>query len=331
MMMNEYRWVITMEMRHLKTFKVITETGGFTRAAEVLGYAQSSVTAHIKALEAELGTPLFDRIGKRVILTQAGERLLPYANEVLRIYDRIHDLSESNDEPMGHIYIGASESLTTYRLPCIIYDFKRLYPKVKISLKPITTLDVMEALKSGELDVAFVIHNGTEHPEFKVERLTEEKMMIIRPPQSRFPKSAALSTADQIIFTERGSSYRLLYEQYLEQQGVIPESTMEFWSIDAIKQCVMCGLGVSLLPEMAVRHELDHGLLDGEVWDGNQQKMYTSVMYHKDKWMTKALQLLIEIAYKRAEEWCPAQDEACDCHQLQVNLPQAMVSHDKKK
>jgi molybdenum-dependent DNA-binding transcriptional regulator ModE len=95
MMMNEYRWVITMEMRHLKTFKVITETGGFTRAAEVLGYAQSSVTAHIKALEAELGTPLLDRIGKRVILTQAGERLLPYANEVLRIYDRIHDLSES--------------------------------------------------------------------------------------------------------------------------------------------------------------------------------------------------------------------------------------------
>src|SRR5690625_2396626 len=128
-----------MELRHLITLKTIVERGGFKKAAEHLGYAQSSVTTHIQELEAEVGKPLFDRLGRKVILTHYGERLLSYA---IKIIDLHAQALNPDEEPTGDLIIGISESLTIGRIPPILLEYKRSYPKVNLSLKSIENYDV---------------------------------------------------------------------------------------------------------------------------------------------------------------------------------------------
>ncbi|PTX59573.1 regulatory helix-turn-helix LysR family protein [Melghirimyces profundicolus] len=113
-----------MELRHLKTFRTVAKRGGFTRAGEELGYAQSTITSHIHALEEELGSPLFDRLGKRTVLTEAGQRLLPYAEEMDRLSREAAETVVTEETPSGPLRIGAPESLLVYRLPTILYEYR---------------------------------------------------------------------------------------------------------------------------------------------------------------------------------------------------------------
>jgi DNA-binding transcriptional LysR family regulator len=113
------------EFRHLITFKTIVERGGFKKAAEHLGYAQSSITTHIKELEDELKKPLFDRLGKKVVLTHSGQQFLPYATKLIELSFQAKEILNTDDEPAGDLTIGASESLTVCRIPSILLDYKR--------------------------------------------------------------------------------------------------------------------------------------------------------------------------------------------------------------
>ncbi|GAE29926.1 LysR family transcriptional regulator [Halalkalibacter hemicellulosilyticus] len=124
-----------MELRHLITFRTIVDLGGFNKAAQKLGYAQSSITAHIKELETELGYPLFDRLGKKVTLTQTGRRFLPYALDIITLYTKSKEMIKESDEPSGELTIGVSESLMIYWFPIIIMNFMGQYPNVQLTVK----------------------------------------------------------------------------------------------------------------------------------------------------------------------------------------------------
>ncbi|WP_269431679.1 LysR family transcriptional regulator [Bacillus sp. JCM 19034] len=147
-----------MELRHLITFHTIVKMDGFKKAADELGYAQSSITGHIKELEDELGKPLFDRLGRKVTLTQAGKDFLPFAREIIQLYSKSKEVLHSSDAiPSGQLTIGASESIMIYWLPDIIMEFKEKYPKVELILKSIDYDNLSNQLKNGEIDVALLI------------------------------------------------------------------------------------------------------------------------------------------------------------------------------
>ncbi|AUS26657.1 LysR family transcriptional regulator [Paenibacillus polymyxa] len=138
-----------MELRYLITLKTIVETGGFKKATEHLGYAQSSVTTHIKELESEVGKPIFDRLGKKVVLTHHGHQFLPYALKIIELYTQA---LTTNDEPTGNLTLGISESLMICRIPSLLVEYRQMYPKVNLSLKSLDYQDVSHAVQTGEID-----------------------------------------------------------------------------------------------------------------------------------------------------------------------------------
>lgn len=292
-----------MEIRQLITFKSIVDTGGFTKAAEMLGYAQSTITAHIQSLEEELGAPLFDRIGKKVLLTEVGKQFLFIATEMIQLYVKAKDIN-SEDRHIGELRIGAPESLTVYRLPPIIQEYRKKYPKVNITLKSGSCWSLKEELRKGELDIAFFIQSEFKDTELITEKLKDEPLVLILPPQTQsFQKSVhslTLANNENILFTEQGS-YRDYFEAFLRKKGVQTETGMEFWSIEAIKQCVICGLGISLLPLVTVMDEIRTKKLDYIPWDNELGSVATIMSYHKNKWLSSSAKNFIKMVREQAE------------------------------
>lgn len=294
-----------MELRSLKTFTVVVEYGGFTRAGIQLGYTQSTVTSHIQSLEAEVGSPLFDRLGKRVVLTESGQRLLRYAKEILRLSEEAIESSGISDHPSGTIRIGATESLLVYRLPPILYEFKKNYPNVHLVLLPSENHDLHNKLKSGEVDLAVVTDVERIPTDLSVHYLVREQLNIIAPPQHPLLKKTQIEPSDlkgeTLLVTEPGS-YRDLLESRLKEAGV-ESSLIDFWSIEAIKHCVMCGLGLSYIPEITVKEEVERGKLVILPWLHNEDSVTTQLAYHKDKWLSPAMIEFIKLIQQYAQNW----------------------------
>ena len=301
-----------MELRYLFTFIVVVEVGSFTRAANKLGYAQSSVSAQIQALETELEIPLFDRLGKNIILTDAGQRLLPYAHEITKMHNFAKEAIRLDNAFSGTLTIGAPESLAAFRLPGIIRDYKSLYPEVKIILKPSVCWELHNHIRSGELDLAFWLQPETEDGDLHIETLVHEKMALIAPPGHPLVPCGHVEPAhlkDEIILhTEPGCTYRTLFEQHLNSHGIFPNPDLEFWSIEAIKNCVMSGLGLSFLPLITVQNELREGKLMLLAWDDKPQRLATQIAYHKKKWISPTLREFLLLVEQHAAEWRQSYD-----------------------
>src|SRR6201986_3264466 len=144
----------SMEVRQLQTFCVLAEELNFTRTAERVHTVQSNVTSKIKALEAELGPPLFDRMAKRVILTEAGGRFLPYAEKALAAMDEGSRAVRFGSEPAGPLHIYAPETVLTYRLPEVLKVFRKRYPRVELIFRPETDSTLASELECGKIDLA---------------------------------------------------------------------------------------------------------------------------------------------------------------------------------
>ncbi|MEK3904920.1 LysR family transcriptional regulator [Paenibacillus sp. FSL R7-0179] len=302
-----------MESKHLFTFLVVVETGSFTRAAQKLDYAQSSITAQIQALEAELKQPLFDRISKKIMLTDAGRRLLPYAQEISKMHTMAENALRSGSEITGSLRIGAPESLAAFRLPGIIKDFRSRYPQVQITLKPGACWELTEFIRSGELDLAFLLQPETEYKDMYCETLIHEAMALVAPLDHPLLELAEVEPQQlknvTILHTEAGCTYRTLFERHLNSHGVFPDPNLEFWSIEAIKQCVMAGLGLSFLPQITVQRELAEGKLSRLNWNDQSQRVATQIAYHNKKWKSPALSEFLRMVEKHAAGWREAATE----------------------
>jgi DNA-binding transcriptional LysR family regulator len=294
-----------MEIRHLITFKSIVDMGGFSKAAVHLGYAQSTVTAHIQALEQELGVPLFNRIGKKVQLTEVGEHFLSHAIEMIQLYSKAKDVFQMDKEETATLRIGAPESLTIYRLPFIIQAFRKKYPKVNIIMKSGSCWDLQESLKRGDLDIAFFLQAKVTDAELTMETLVEEPLVILLPPHSdstRTLSSFTLHENENILLTEQGS-YRDYFEAFLISKGIQTKTGIEFWSVEAIKQCVMCGLGISMLPLVTAHQEIEQGKMQSVKWDTNLGSVFTIMSWHKNRWQSHAARKFLEIVREHAHGW----------------------------
>lgn len=283
-----------MELRHLITFTTIVDTGGFKKAADELGYVQSSITAHIKELEKELGYPLFDRLGKSITMTQTGERFLPYAVDIINLYTKSKEVIKEADMPSGELTIGVSESLMIYWLPAIIMEFMKDYPKVELTLKSLDYENVSAQLKKGEIDAAVLVEKRSwTSKELTVHKLKEDKLSLV---QSAKKEEAQIPGT--MFITEYSCSWRPLIDSYLITKSV-PEKKIELPSVEAIKKCVLLGLGKSMLPYFSVEEDITNG----DLVIGTEEKpiaIYTAV--HKDKWISVNLEAFLRILNKQELE-----------------------------
>ena len=291
-----------MDFKQLNAFLTISRLQSFTKEADALGYAQSTITTQIKLLESELDVKLFERIGKSTTLTHEGKKLLPYAKQILKLSTDIKSTVSSEDKPSGTLTIGAAESLCVLRLPEILKEYRRLYPDVDVSLKFGSCADFRHYLSENLIDVAFSLGVKIDSDEFISDIELPEPMLILAYPGHPLIGKESILPIDieneSLILTETGCSYRAAFERILKDAGIKPKITLETGSVQAIKQFTMSGLGITLLPEVAVKDEVDSGKLIPLNWAGPSLNIISQIIYHKDKWISPALRQFIALANK---------------------------------
>jgi DNA-binding transcriptional LysR family regulator len=290
-----------MDLKQVRTFMAVTKVGSFTKAAEILDYAQSSVSAQIQALENELGVKLFERIGRNIALTEEGKRLLIYSHKLLKLEDEAKESISGNMLPKGTIIIGAPESLSIFKLPSLLQEYRKCFPSVKLIMKLGSCRDIYEWLRKNIIDVAFLLDTPIADSSLKNEVLSHEPMMLVGGSGHFLSERSVcgpsdIANEDLILVEEECCCYRLIFEKQLAEAGVQPWSIQEFGSVEMIKKCVISGLGISILPKIAVEQEVSRGLLKDLHWSNIDFNIHTQMIYHKDKWLSPALLALMLIA-----------------------------------
>jgi DNA-binding transcriptional LysR family regulator len=284
-----------LDLRELKTFRVVATEQSFTRAANLLHYAQSSVTAQVHRLEEELGVPLFDRLGRRVELTLAGRQLLSYAERLLDLADEAKCSVQNDGQPAGTLTVAAPETLLAYRLPELLKRFQAGYPAIHLSLvaSESCALGPGGIILAPQVDIAFTLDVPLKANHFTVERLLPEPVVLAVSPQhplarKKKVKAEAISR-EQVLLTDRACSYRALFERALIAEGAPVRSSLEFLSVEAIKQCALATMGIAVLPEVVVADELKRGTLVTVDWPKQPLLVYTQMFRHQDKWMSPVM------------------------------------------
>lgn len=282
-----------MDIKHLKTFLVINKTGSFSCAAKILGYAQPTVTMHIQLLEDEFRVRLFERLGHKIKITRQGEQLLYYAEKILAFSDAAVSLFMEEENTMGKITIGANQSFSVARLPFILKSFIEKYPNTDISLKFGDIQEIHEQIRENIVDIAFFLTKEVRYPDLIVETLFEEPIVAVIAPNHPFRRYETLGIRDfqteNLIITQGNCMYRAMIDELLRDAKVQPRSIIEINNIQAIKQLVMSGLGITILPRVSVEYELMQNLLVEVPWNGPPVMVYTQIAYHKDKWLSPAI------------------------------------------
>ncbi len=291
-----------MDFTHLQTFRVLVEELSFTRTALRMNYAQSTVTGQIQGLERVLGVPLFNRLGRNLQLTEPGIRLLHYTDEILRLVDEAYSEVPGTQHPSGPLIVGTVESLCAYRLSPILQEFRSRYPQVRLIFRTGVSADLREQTRKGALDLALILDSPTQDEALTIERLRTEPMLILVNRAHRLATNGKAKPTDlegETLLAPEPGSYRNLFERYLVESGVRRTTTIEFSSVEAIKQCVIAGIGITLLPEMTASREVGSGELVGLVWDGPSFPIETQVCWNKKRWQSPASSAFIEIV----REW----------------------------
>ncbi|MFF0437362.1 LysR family transcriptional regulator [Streptomyces sp. NPDC004327] len=292
-----------MELRLLVTFEKVATVLSFTRAAAELAYAQSSVTAQIRALESDLGAELFERLGSRIRLTEAGERLLPYARQMIALAGEARAAVAAGDgEPAGTVTVGTMESLTSYLLPPLLELFHHRYPGVRLSLRPTLGDATRQALRQGTYDLGLLMERETAHEGLESEVLGAEPLVLVAAPRHPLAGRTGLTTADLaaagLVGTEPGCAYRDLFEAELKPYGPV---FTEYGTIEASKRGVAAGLGIALLPRITVTGELASGELVALDWEP-PFTLFTQIAWRRGKRLPAHVRLFVEQARRLARE-----------------------------
>src|SRR6187455_2554307 len=236
---------VPMELSDLLTFSTVARLGGITRAADELNTVQSNVTQRVKALEAEIGTALFERHSRGMTLTGAGRRLLPYAQRLA---------ARDDGEPKGPLAIGSMETTAAVRLPALLAEFHRRFPQVRLSLRTSTTAELVAGVLNGTFDGAFVA-GPIEHAELDATIAFREELVLVT--ARRWTSLTALragtpeSGPTALVF-RTGCTYRQRLEQIFTEFGWPSAARFELGTLDGMIGCVAADMGVTLLPRAVV-------------------------------------------------------------------------------
>jgi LysR family transcriptional regulator, cell division regulator len=240
-----------MDAGDLKVFEAVARLGSMNRAAVELNTVQSNVTGRIRALEDELGTPLFERHARGVSPTAAAHRLLPYAITIRQMLRDASKAARDDGVPAGPLTIGSLETTAAMRLAPLLADYATAYPNVDLSLRTGTTCELIEDVLAHRVEGAFVC-GPVDHPDLIAETIFQEELVALTAPN--LPNlDAVIRNGDfRIIVLRAGCSYRQRLETLLSRRGITSPRILEFGTLEAILACTGAGLGITLLPRALV-------------------------------------------------------------------------------
>jgi DNA-binding transcriptional LysR family regulator len=280
-----------MESNELRIFRAVAQTGSITKAAQALGYVQSNVTARIQQLEGELKTQLFYR-QRGMVLTPAGEKLLAYAEKIIYLLDEADKALNDSCDPSGSLSIGANHTISALRLPEILAQYHRTYPKVDLSLTTNESDELIYKVKHFQLDGAFVKSLSFSDENIVRELAFEENLVLISSPEysdikDLYSKPFLMSTA--------GCPNRIRLENWLRSKGICNVRYMEFNNLNSIIEGVIADLGASFVPKSAIEEYEKKGLLNSFEVPPQYCTTRTFFIRRKDSLMTSALSKFIEM------------------------------------
>lgn len=254
-----------MELRQLRTFEAVARFGNLTRAAQALGLTQPAVSGQLQALEHEAGLRLVERLPRGVALTQAGEALLEYARRLLSLEDEAAAvMKQLRGEQEGMLRLFASPTIGSYVLPELLRSFRDGHPEARVVVQVQATPRVVEALQARGAD-AGLVEALPDADDLVVEPFLDDELILIAPAGHPWAGRGAIAAAAlaeaELVSREPGSGTRAMLESALEGLGLHMRSAAELGTVEAIKNGVIAGLGVAFVSRLAVRAELEHGLL----------------------------------------------------------------------
>lgn len=288
-----------MDTKQLKTFITVAKLSSFTKAADKLGYAQSSITSHIQLLEKDLGIRLFERIGKNITLTHERHKLLLYAEKILNTWENAKNSVSFSEIPRGNLTIGVTESICSIKLPKILKEYNKLYPNVEITLKICTSHELQCLLRENEIDVAILMDEKINSCEFDIKLQQSEQISLFVSPFHPLAVKGTISVKDlsdySMILTQQGCICRNIFENTVKSENVNSKLTLDTSNVHIIKQLVILGFGVAFLPRFSVREELGNKNLVEISLDNLEFNTFIQVICHKDKWISSALKEFITL------------------------------------
>jgi DNA-binding transcriptional LysR family regulator len=282
-------------LNQLRVFHSVATWLNFTRAAEELHLTQPGISKYIRDLEAHYGDRLFNRLGKKVALTQAGEILFKAVTEAFRLIDeaniRINDLKGLIG---GRLNIGASIMIGTYLLPSVLAKFRRRYPGVDISLDIALSQQIQDNVLDNTLEVGLVGH----HPEDKrliVQKFNSDRMVLIVSTGHNWAERRSTITLREVVdqtflLPRQGSGTRSILEDLFERSGIRLKHTIELGTTEGVKKGVEAGLGISIISQHIVRSEIATGLIKSLTLKGANLRRDLYLVYRKDRYLSAAAQ-----------------------------------------
>lgn len=288
-----------MELKYLRTLKTILEVGSFAGAARHLNYTQSTVTFQVQQLEQELHVQLFEKIGRRMILTEQGKALLPLVDEVLQSAEKLQNFGRSTSELTGMLRVAAPESLILYRMQPVLQAFRREAPGVRLILRSMNCYAVKEYVMQGQADLGIQYDVGGYRPGAVTDVLAEYSVAMIMSPAEGAAApdfSGSHKRFDQcLLINDPEAIYQQMLDQLCQRRDHLFSEVLELGSIEAIKRCVASDMGVAVLPEIAVAEDLRSGALRRLPSPLDGETIRAISLYHKNKVISAPMELFLRL------------------------------------
>lgn len=292
---------LAMENKNVAAFVKVVEYNSFTKAAESLGYSQAAVTAQIKALEHELEVLLFDRIGKRICLTQASRTFLPHALNMLKAEEEaVHSVRPAS-ELSGELRLCSASSYASAVLPGLLLKFLRLHPGVRITVKVSDyPEDTTRMLARGEIDFLAEVGDEFAYPDFLQAGKRPEPMVFVTYPGNPLLKKKDITVADVVShrFVTADidiAGYSILLDEQLQRRGLRVEPALVLGSVEGVINVVRGGFGVSFIPQYSASRYLNSGELAEIPVRDLQVSVFSYFLYSRDRWLNPVMREFIRI------------------------------------
>ena len=287
-----------MELRNLVTFTHVAEQGSFTKAAELLGYSQSTVSFQIKQLEEELECLLFERINHTITLTQRGHDLVAYAHKILSLEEEFKEKPNKEKQLNGHIHIVTPDSVCEEMVTTHYMDFHDNYPFITIRFTTADTNVMFDMLDHNEADLIITLDRHCYNKDYIIAKEQQLPMHFVTSSKSKYAGRTGLSIADianePFILTEYGQGYRRVFDRELAKKSIDITPVLEIGRTDIITSVLAQSDMISFLPDFVTKPMVDAGVLCYlDISDMNVE-IWKQLIYHKNKWMSQSLKTVIK-------------------------------------
>lgn len=287
-----------MYLRNIQTFVQVAETGSFTLAAEALGYSQPAVSFQIKKLEEDLGVQLFERIGHTVSLTSAGEKALAYAQQICHLSQEMIHVSEEGNEITGTVRLAMADSFCRPLVVNCFTEFRKRYPHIALQVATAGTGDLFRMLDHNDADMVWTLDSHVYNTSYVI--CAEEKVgahvvcSLDHPLADRETVTVQEIMGLPFILTEKGMSYRRLFDEFLALNSLEIHPILEMANADLLCQLVEEGAGLSFLPDYVTEDAVRKGQIVRLDINKFECALWGQLLYRRDKWLSAPLQAVVD-------------------------------------